>query len=274
MYSVVYSKNESLGIRRVVHDLLTGLLDVRVWSAFAWEEIKNRYRRSVFGLLWIVFSYVIFVAGLAVFFGGFSDLDSRKFVVYVALGFIPYQFVISNVSEASTVFVNSSNWIRSIRLPYSVYIYIAISKTFLPAILQMCAGAVIISLMGWRPTILSLLAIPAFLLLVFNVIWIQLFLGIVGARFRDLQHFVNSITRILFFMTPIMWIYEERTGLVKFLADLNPLTHLLAIFRDPLLGEWPSALNYWAVGGFTLFGWILAIGTAAVFQRRLPLWVI
>lgn len=273
MQIVEYSKSKSTGLAPVLFDLWDGLTKFSIWSAFAWEEIKNRYRRSIFGLVWIVFSYIFFVAGLAVFFGGFSNLGARDFVIYVAVGFVPYTFITGNLSESPSVFVNSANWIRSIRLPNSVYIYIAISKTLLPFILQLLSCFLIIVLMGWRPTWMALWAIVAFGAIVLNAAWIHLLLGILGARQRDLKHLVNSILPVLFLTTPVMWNYSERTGIVKQIADLNPVTHMVEIFRQPLLGNAPAMLHIWFVLGFTITGWIVTLAVAAFTSRRLPLWV-
>ena len=47
------------------------------------------------------------------------------------------------------------------------------------------------------------------MLLVLNGAWVALAAGIVATRFRDLTPITQSIVQLMFFMTPIVWIYED-----------------------------------------------------------------
>ena len=61
---------------------------------------------------------------------------------------------------------------------------------------------------GWT----GLLALPGLVLLCLNGIWVGLLLGIISARFRDVPPIVASVVRILFFVTPIIWMPELMPG--------------------------------------------------------------
>jgi ABC-type polysaccharide/polyol phosphate export permease len=81
------------------------------------------------------------------------------------------------------------------------------------------------------------------------------------------------MTRILFFTTPILWTYSERTGLVKTLADINPFTHFVEIIRAPVIGDPLQPLSWAVVGAITLCGWTVTILTGDRMRKRLPFWV-
>lgn len=49
-------------------DLVDGLRMSDLWRTFAWDEIQQRYRRSLLGVAWIVIAYAMFVGGVSIFF--------------------------------------------------------------------------------------------------------------------------------------------------------------------------------------------------------------
>ncbi len=266
----VFSAQSNAGIGGILSDIAGGLRAGRVWRAFAWEETKRRYRRSVLGLAWIVIGYVAFVGAVALFFGNFNIKSAEQFASYVAIGFAAFSFITSNIHDGALAFTGSAAWIKSVSLPYSVYALKNVTRSFLPFVLQMGAYFVFALLTGveFKPVaFLSLLALPV---LTINAFGAQLLFGFLSVRFRDLEHMVNTVLRILLFVTPIIWIYEDTAGARRLLADLNPVTHYIAIFRDPLLGNPPTALAWTSVGIWTVLLWAAAIAAGSVLRRRLP----
>jgi ABC-type polysaccharide/polyol phosphate export permease len=75
------------------------------------------------------------------------------------------------------------------------------------------------------------------------------------------------------FLTPIFWSPDQLTGRAEFLAQFNPLFHLIAVVRDPLLGVPPTLLNWLAVGLVTLVGWTIAIVMLTKLRHRIVYWL-
>lgn len=271
---VVHSAARHFGPKSVLDDLAEGLARQAVWRTFAWDEIQQRYNRSIFGVAWIAGSFGVFVAAIAIFFGGFAALETGDFVSYVAIGFAGFSFLTANLTDGCAVFRAAAGWIVSSPLPYSIYVYKSIARSAFTFALQLaCALAILLVAFGWRPDLMSLLAIPAVAIFVLNAIWVQYLLGLFAARYGDVEHIVGTLQRVLFFTTPIMWVYEERGGFVRTLADLNPLTHFIEILRAPLLGALPSMASLIFVGCTTVGGWVLMLLIAGRMRRRLPFWV-
>jgi lipopolysaccharide transport system permease protein len=98
-------------------------------------------------------------------------------------------------------------------------------------------------------------------------------LGAVCARYRDIQQLVINLLQISLFLTPIFWSADQLKGRAPILAELNPLYHLIAIVRDPLLGKYPDALHWIVVTAITLFGWTLTIYVMSKFRHRIVYWL-
>lgn len=272
-FVTVNSSRSRSGPAAVIADLWEGWRAGPIWRAFAWDEIQHRYRRSALGLAWIVISYLVFVGAISLFFGGFSSMGGAGFTSYAAVGYAAFTFLVGNVTDGCQVFRVSATWIKSSSLPYSVYVYKSIARSLFPFAIQVAVSFAVMAAMGWRPHWGALMAAPALVLYLVNAVWVQLFFGLVAARWRDISHLTAAITRVLFFLTPILWVYDERTGVTKRIAELNPFTHFLEIFRAPILGQ-PLPADSWLFAlAWTAAGWALAITAASFMRRRLPFWV-
>lgn len=256
-----------------ISDLVAGLLMWDLWRTFAWDEIQQRYRRSMLGVLWILVSYMIFVGGISIFFSAFSSAGAMEFVVYVALGFAAFTFLSGNVVDGCHVFISSRTWINSVSLPYSIHVYRSLFRSIFTFSLQLTVALAVMIYAGWRPSALTFMALPALLLYLINAVAIQYFFGLISARYRDVVHLVGSITRILIFVTPILWVREELTGIRAHIADINPLTHFVEIFRAPLMGVEPR-LSSWVIAlCLTATAWLLTFMAAYRVRNRLAFWV-
>ncbi len=272
----VFSAQSHAGAGGMLADILGGFRAGRVWRAFAWEETKRRYRRSALGLLWIIIGYVAFVAAVALFFGNFNLETAEQiktieqFATHVALGYAAFALITSNIQDGAAVFTGSSAWIKSVSLPYSVYALKNVTRTLVPFALQVASWFLFALAIGHTFKPVALISIAAAAIIVFNAIAMQLFFGFLSARYRDIEHMISTILRVLLFMTPILWTYDGTSGISRVLADFNPITHFVELFRAPLVGAAPTALNWIVVGCSTVAIWGAAILAGAVLRRRLP----
>lgn len=258
-----------------VRDVYEGLKRHYVWRAFAWEETKSRYHRSVLGLFWIIATYAIFVAGISIFFGGFSSKPKPEFTIYVALGYATFQFLVASIADGSAVFTSSSGWIKSTNLPYSIYVFKSLFRSLVPFGMQLSVALMLmiafgtIGKLGWH----TLMALPALAIFILCAVPLQYSLGLIAARYNDVKHTIGAITRLLIFVTPILWVREEAKGMRGLLADLNPMTHFLEIFRNPLMGWDVRPISWIVVLGVTLGLWVFAAIISTLMRQRLPFWI-
>lgn len=256
-------------------DLVAGLSRTSLWYAFAAEEIRQRYRRSKIGIAWIIVSYIIFVAAISIFFGGFSEKGGAEFVVYVAVNYAIFTFAVGNLTDGCAVFRSNKTWISSVTVPHSVYVFKSVARSIFVLAICMIVAFVVLLATGKLGNPIALLALPAFAALFLNGILVQTYLGYMCARFRDLEYLILSLTRVLFFVTPILWVRAEMPpgSLRRTVADFNPFTHALEIFSAPMLGNMPDLLSWKIVGFITLFNFVMMLIVSHIAYRRMPYWL-
>lgn len=260
--------------RAAAGDVAEGIRRWRSWTYLAVESVKNQYRRTVIGPWWLTLQTAAYVFGLAILFGAIFRQPLDEFVPYVAAGFIGFQLLAGLTRQAADVFVNNASMLTSTRQPLSVLVF----RAAMVELLQFGHTMVIIGAfvaVGIVPLSLKLLLIvPAVLIILLNGLAVGLWLGPTVARFRDVGPFVTSILQVMMFFTPVFWRVDEihpdsRNALVGW----NPFAYLLELFRDPLLGELPSALTWTGVAAVTAANLLLAFWVFSRTRSRLPYWV-
>ncbi len=260
-------------LSRTLKDLSTGAKDWRLWSALAKEDLAQRYRRTLIGVAWVAITFGLFIGAKVVVFGNIMQVPMGEYSLYVTLGFLAWQFISASVTDGCGVFANSENWIKGVNTPLSLYIYQAIARNFITLFYSALAGLLIILLMRHPFTFKTLMVIPALFVYLLNAVWFSMVFGIVTARFRDILHLVTTSMRIIFFLTPILWMPTQLGPGIRKYTDYNPFTHYLAIFRDPVLYDQYAWRSWLIVLSITAVGWLIGLIVFSKFRKRIVFWL-
>ncbi|MEA2898719.1 MAG: lipopolysaccharide transport system permease protein [Bradyrhizobium sp.] len=253
-------------------DIIAGLASWPLWVRLGWNDILQRYRRSILGPFWLTASMAIMIVTLGVLYAGLFNTPVDDFVPFLCVGLLVWNLVASFLTEGGTLFTGSESYIKQIRLPYSVYVYRSTwSKLVIFFHNFIIYFAVLLYFQIWPGTV-ALLAIPGLIVVVINGAIVSLSIGIISARFRDVPPLIGSVVQIVFFVTPIFWKPELLKGR-EYVTDLNPFFHLLEIVRAPLLGSMPSAKSYFAVLLITLINIVITGVFFSRYRSRISYWV-
>ncbi|WP_374754883.1 ABC transporter permease [Pseudonocardia sp. N23] len=263
---------------RAFNDLSQGWRQRPLWGYLGWQDIKQRYRRSILGPLWISISMAVIATAMGILYGALFNEDIKTFLPYVATGLLIWNFIQGCILEGSEVFIANEGLIRFLPAPLSLHVYRLVWRQTLffahNVIIWVALMIIFPHPLGWA----SLMAIPAFVLLVLNGGWITILSGIVATRFRDIPPIVASLTQLVFFMTPIVWSYDrlrdnpavaERAQI----AELNPVMHFVEILRQPMLGDTIVWRHWLIVGIITVVGWGAALVCMRNYRARVAYWV-
>lgn len=255
-----------------LQDAVDGLSLWALWGKLGWNDILQRYRRSLLGPLWLTASMAVMVVSLGLVYSKIFKAELRDFMPFLCVGLLVWGYISAILSEAGALFTGAESYIKQIRLPYSVYVLRFMwSKVIVFAHNFVIYFGILVYFQIW-PGIAALYAIPGFLLVTVNGALTSMYLGMMSARFRDIPQIVASFIQIVFFITPIMW-KPELLGGHEDLIKFNPFFHLVEIVRAPLLGQLPSAGNYLAVVLITTLNAIFAILFFVRFRARISYWV-
>lgn len=273
--------SDSQTFRRAFRDMRDGFEQRELWLSLGWQDIKQRYRRSVLGPFWITIATAVQAAAMGILYATLLDQPLRDYLPYVTVGLIIWNVINASILEGSDVFIANEGLIKQLPSALSVHIYRLVWRQMLffahnaVIYLLLLAGFGVWENLSWA----SLLAIPAILLLFLNSMWMSILFGIFSTRYRDIAPILGSMTLMLFVLTPVMWTtktLEDQIGAGNErarLVEIIPTFHYLEIVRAPLLGE-PQELRHWViVGTITVLGWIGAVLAMKQYRARVPYWV-
>ncbi|MFC5996234.1 ABC transporter permease [Pseudonocardia hispaniensis] len=264
--------------QRAFGDLRQGWRQRSLWGYLGWQDIKQRYRRSVLGPLWITISMAVIATAMGILYGALFQEDLATFLPYVAVGLLIWNFISGCILEGSEVFIANEGLIRFLPAPLSLHVYRLVWRQTLFFLHNLAVWVILMIIfphpLGWQ----TLIALPAFAVLVANGGWIAILTGIIATRFRDIPPIIASVTQLVFFMTPIVWSYERLVANPAVaerarIAELNPALHFVEILREPMLGD-PIVLRHWyVVGVITVVGWVAALVCLRNYRARVAYWV-
>lgn len=232
--------------------------------SLAKANFKLRNEASYLGILWYLLNPLsFFLIILYVRSALFSDDGIAHYPVYLLLGLIMLNFFSQAMSASIGLIRNNAGFIKSIKVPYEVFVVSTIFQAIFSHIFELILLAVLlayfhISLLGivWY--------IPVFILFAAFTLGWSFLAATIGLYFNDLKNIWAIAAQLLLFATPVF--YAVYPGSAIYSANmLNPLFYFLTSARDvALYGTVPSAKMLAALLALSIFA--LAIGLS-VFKR-------
>ena len=255
-----------------VADLIEGALAWPIWSRLGWNDIRQRYRRSVLGPFWITLSTAVFIGFLGLIYARLFGIDVEAYLPYLAIGYIIWLFISSTTLECCNAFHESQNIILQRKLPFSIYIFKILWRNNIVLAHNIVLIVAIYLIFSINPGIHAFLAVPGIVILYINQLWLGVVLAILNVRFRDVSQIIASIVQITLFATPILW-PVSRIGGARLIADINPVYHFIQLVRAPLLGQQPEMLSWLVALTVVLVGTLSAVYLLNRTSRRIVYWL-
>ncbi|MGZ0080413.1 ABC transporter permease [Methylomonas sp. YC3] len=235
-----------------VDDIFMGLSQYHIWFYLAWQDIKQRYRRSAIGPFWITISTGIMVLAMGPLYGALLKQDIGPYIQHLSVSMIIWGLISGYINESCMAFISAEGYIKQIKMPLTVHLLRVLAKNLLYFLHNVVIILVVLFLYPPQNLKAFFLIPLGFFLLFGNLFWIGLLLSILSARFRDIPQIIANIMQVLFFISPIIW-KVDMLGSNHFAADANPLYHFIELIRAPLLGGNIDSLS-WVVSTSLIFG--------------------
>jgi ABC-type polysaccharide/polyol phosphate export permease len=256
----------------IATEIVAGFRAWPVWVILGWDDLRQRYRRSVLGPFWITLSMGMFILLLGLIYSHIFQMNLKTYIPFLSVGYIVWGFISQTTNDSCTAFHEGSRIIRQIKLPFSIYILRVVWRNFIVFIHTAVIFVVVAAIFQIAPNLTTLLVLPGFFLVCVNLTWVATVLAILNTRYRDMQPIVATSVQIMLFATPIMWPVSSLHG-AAIIAEVNPLYHLIELVRAPMLGTAPALRSWLIAGGLAIFGSVLATALLVSKSRRIVFWL-
>jgi lipopolysaccharide transport system permease protein len=238
------------------------------------RDFQGRYAGSLLGFVW---SFVQPLWMLVLFTFVFSTVmqvrltgaHTRHFSVFLFSGLLPWLAVQEGVLRSSTAITDNASLVKKLRFPAEILILAVV----LAALLHEAIAAVIflgvMAVLGdltWGGLPLLLLALPLQIAL---TVGLGLLLSGVHVFFRDTAQLLGMVFTAWFYLTPIVYPIESVPPRFLPWIGANPLSALVGLYRQALLGAAPSG-GVWSLAAWAALLLVLGYG---LFRRLKPAFV-
>jgi len=257
----------------LLDDLVESSRLAELWLTLGWHDIRQRYRRSVIGPFWITIATLIFVGIMTFLYSALFNESFITFLPFAAVGLVIWGLISTCMTEGARVFIEQSAAIKQLPLPLPVHVLRLMWQQFVIALHNAAVIPLILILIGQPINFNTILVVPAAMLLLCNLCWISMLLGIVGARYRDVPIIVCSMMPIVFLATPVFWKPGMLPANRAWVIDLNPVANFIEVVRAPILGSAPATAAWLSCIIIAIGGWAMTIVVYGRCRNRVALWV-
>lgn len=265
--------SESLTKKAVV-DIRESFRKYPLIGMLAWQDVKMRYRRSLIGPFWITISMGVVIGVIGYVFGQIFKSPMSDYLPFLTVGMIVWGLISSVITDGCVGFISAEGIIKQLSLPLFVHILRPTYRNLVIMVHNLVIVPLVFLFFGKLPSAIALLGIPGLLLILLNLSWMALLLGMLCTRYRDLPQIVTNFIQIIYFLTPIMWMPGSLDiQSARYLLDYNPAYHLIELVRAPLLGTPPTVANWSVALAMAGIGWAGTILAYGQYKKRIAYWL-
>lgn len=224
-------------------------------------EEKASYQSHYLGLLWQILNPLIQISIYYMIFGlginGGRLIQGTPFIVWLMIGITTWLFINGSVLGASNSIYKNVSLVTKMKFPMSLLPSISIAGNVISFCWMFVLTLIILLGAGIYPTIYWLQLVyylPSMLVFLFSL---GLFNATITTLVRDYQIMLQSIMRVIFYVSGAIWDIDNKNlpdGFIK-LLKLNPFYYLIEGIRDSLL----SRTWFWEKANYTCIFWLMTI---------------
>lgn len=225
------------------------------------RDIVTRYKRSVLGIAWTMLQPLGMMIVMTLVFSSLFQ-TVKGYPAYLLSGLIAWTFFSQTTTAAIHQIVWGGTLLHRIYLPRTSFAVSAIGTGVINLLFSLVPLIVIMLIIG-RPIRGSIIFLPiAMFLLAAFALGIGLILSTLAIYFPDVAEMYQIILVAWMYLTPIIYPEEILPAAYRFwVTNLNPMYHLIKIFRMPLYeGIFPGWIEIAIASGIAMItlviGWL------------------
>ena len=243
--------------RKIFYDLFIYRFAVQ---DFVKNNLRNRYRRSILGVLWTLLNPLLIMSTSVIAFSLVFRMDIKQFGVYVFSGMLPWNMISASASMGTMSLITAEGWLKKVYLPKIMFPYVIVNTEMVNHLLGL-ASIFIIMLVVRFPIDFSILVLPLNILILFIfTLGITIILSVLTVYFRDMSNIVQVVMQAFFYLNPIVYPLEMLPPFAQNLMRFNPFFYFINLFRKTLYeGMLPSFMDFLIPAGIALLSLLFAL---------------
>ena len=227
-------------------------------ASFVRRDLRGRYKGSVFGFLWTFINPLLQLLVYTVVFSNILKTGIDAYYLHLFVALIPWIFFSSSVLGGAVSILAQKDMVKKIYFPREVLPIFTVTTNFINMLLCFIVVMAVVLFSGRIPDPIGLFClIPVFAVEYILALGMAFFVSAITVYLRDMEHILGIVMMAWQYLTPVLYNLDSVTDpTVKFIFNLNPMTPIIAAYRDIL---------YWCkIPDLTNLLWALALGIAVL----------
>jgi len=232
------------------------------------KDLKLKYRGSVLGFLWSLLNPLLMIAVYTVAFTYILRVHVESFVFYLMIGILAWTFFANSLAMATGAIIDNAGLVKSVFFPRAILPIAVVLFNFAQYLLTTLVFLPLMLVIYHVPLSAPMLLFPVFLALqlVFTI-GIALMLSTATAFFRDVRHFLEIGLAALFWLTPIVYQFDQISPRLRTAILMSPMSPYIVSYQEMFFyGQWPGPAVWMLAAGYALFA--LAGGMALMLRHE------
>ena len=210
----------------------------------AWKNVRLRYKSSLLGFFWTLLNPLIFLGiFLLIFSQAFPQVPN--YPVFALTGLVFWTFFSTVSGHLLGALVENASVLKSLAVPPLAFPLGQLLAGLFNLVLSFLPLALILAWFGWRPQPGHLLIVPVTLLFTVFLFGIGMALCALNVFFRDIGLLWSALLPAFFYLTPIAYPPDLVPERLRWIAELNPLYHFIALVREVVVEGAVPAVGAW-----------------------------
>ncbi len=253
--------------------ILTSLVKHRfVIGQLSRRAILGRYRGTVLGLFWSLFTPLVMLGVYTFVFGKVLEVrwpdqggGNLEFAAILFSGMIIHGILAECLTQASTLIASNPQYVKKVVFPLEALPWVTVISAFFQGLIS--TGVLVAYLLivnGSLPGTAILFPLPLFslTLVCIGIGWL---IAATAVFLKDIAQVTGILSTILFFMAPILYPKTALPEGFQNILYLNPITFVIEQFRSVVL--WGEMPDWSGLAIYTAVALIFCWGSLVWFQR-------
>ncbi|MEO1170887.1 MAG: ABC transporter permease [Myxococcota bacterium] len=204
-----------------------------------WRNIRVRYAQTVLGALWAVFRPGVTALLFTVVFGRLAKMpsDGVAYPLFALTALVPWGYFAGATSATGSSLVSNQRLLTKVYFARLVIPLSALFTALVDFAIAFFVLLVALLVSGHTPSVISVLAIPALVLLMMTAaLGFGLWISAATILYRDVGALVAYGIQALLFISPVVYSVSLVPESLHGLYALNPMATVIEGFRTCLLG--------------------------------------
>lgn len=210
-----------------------------IWQLFI-ISLTNQYKKTLLGSVWIVLGPILSVTIWLIlnYTGIYKPGETNvPYVGYLLLSMSIWIFFTNFFKLIATSVTESGSMLMEMPFDMEAKIVEKVLLSIVSFIIPLTLNIIVLLILGVSFSWSSILFIPTIIPLILLGITIGVFVSMIEVVFNDILLIASQGLTLLMYLTPVVYTDKVESEFLQTAISVNPLTYLLGVPRNLLVGE-------------------------------------